>query len=504
MYEYLWNESKLVGQKVGNDAVRILYDANDEPVGFTVNDSASYFYVKNLQGDVLAIVDKTGAEKVSYVYDAYGQIVSMTGDATLQKLNPCTYRGYYYDAETGLYYLQSRYYNPEWGRFINADKTEVLNITNNVKQANLYIYAENNPINYIDSSGDFGTPLQWAMAVIGGIAVSLLGVAIIVWGVIEVICLFLNYSQTETSNDAQIEQYVSPINLRASGYIDKIYFTEHQEVRKGDTLLVLDDREYKIRVMEAEAALKDAQAGATVINATLNTTQTTATVYDASIAEIEVRLAKLEKDRKRYENLVERKAATPIQLEQIVTDYEATRKKLEAVKRQKKAALSGVDEVSYRRVSTEAAIQRATAALEMARLNLSYTVVVAPCDGKLGRRSLEEGQFIAAGQTITYILPNTQKWIVANYKETQIENLSIGQEVSVTVDAISDKEFKGKVTSISGATGSKYSLVPTDNSAGNFVKIQQRIPVRIDFTDLSKEDNERLAAGMMVVVKAKL
>lgn len=168
------------------------------------------------------------------------------------------------------------------------------------------------------------------------IAISLFGVAIIVWGVIEVICLFLNYSQTETSNDAQIEQYVSPINLRASGYIDKIYFTEHQEVHKGDTLLVLDDREYKIRVMEAEAALKDAQAGATVINATLNTTQTTASVYDASIAEIEVRLAKLEKDRKRYENLVKRNAATPIQLEQIVTDYEATRKKLEATKRQKK------------------------------------------------------------------------------------------------------------------------------------------------------------------------
>jgi len=325
------------------------------------------------------------------------------------------------------------------------------------------------------------------------IAVSLLGVAIIVWGVIEVVCLFLNYSQTETSNDAQIEQYVSPINLRASGYIDKIYFTEHQEVHKGDTLMVLDDREYKIRVMEAEAALKDAQAGATIINATLNTTQTTASVYDASIAEIEVRLAKLEKDRKRYENLVKRNAATPIQLEQIITDYEATRKKLEAVERQKKAALSGVDEVSYRRVSTEAAI-----------LNLSYTVVVAPCDGKLGRRSLEEGQFISAGQTITYILPNTQKWIVANYKETQIENLHIGQEVSVTVDAISDKEFTGKVTSISGATGSKYSLVPTDNSAGNFVKIQQRIPVRIDFTNLSKEDNERLAAGMMVVVKARL
>ena len=156
VYEYLWNESRLVGQKVGNDAVRILYDANDEPVGFTVNDSASYFYVKNLQGDVLSIVDKTGAEKVSYVYDAYGQIVSMTGDATLQKLNPCTYRGYYYDAETGLYYLQSRYYNPEWGRFINADIIEILQLSKEEPvNANLFSYCNSNPVLLSDHEGHF-------------------------------------------------------------------------------------------------------------------------------------------------------------------------------------------------------------------------------------------------------------------------------------------------------------------------------------------------------------
>ncbi len=336
------------------------------------------------------------------------------------------------------------------------------------------------------------------------IAVSLLGVVVMAWGVVQVVCLFLDYKRTETSTDAQVEQYISPVNLRASGYIRRICFTEHQDVHKGDTLLVLDDREYKIRLMEAEAALKDAQASATVIGATLQTTQTTASVYDASISEIEIRLAKLEKDRQRYQNLVKRNAATPIQLEQIETEYDATRKKLEAVRRQQKAALSGVNEVSHRRQSTEAAIERATAALEMARLNLSYTVVLAPCDGKLGRRALEEGQYITAGQTITYLLPDTQKWIVANYKETQIENLYLGQEVVITVDAISDREFSGRVAAISGATGSKYSLVPTDNSAGNFVKIQQRIPVRIDFTNLSKEDNDRLVAGMMVVVKAKL
>ena len=332
---------------------------------------------------------------------------------------------------------------------------------------------------------------------------SLLGIGILIWGFVKVVSIFLDYKATETSNDAQVEQYISPVNLRASGYISRICFTEHQHVKKGDTLLVLDDREYRIRVMEAEAALKDAKAGADVIDATLNTTQTSATVYDASIEEIEVRIAKLEKDRQRYRNLVAKKAATPIQLEQLETELAAMKKKLEATRRQRKAALAGVNEVTTRKQNTAAAIERAEAALAMARLNLSYTVVTAPCDGKLGRRALEEGQAVSAGQTITYIMPDTQKWVIANYKETQIENLYVGQTVRMTVDALKDREFTGKVTAISGATGSKYSLVPTDNSAGNFVKIQQRVPVRIDFTNLSKEDNERLAAGMMVIVKAE-
>ena len=330
-----------------------------------------------------------------------------------------------------------------------------------------------------------------------------IGLAILAWGLIKVVGIFIDYRSTETSNDAQIEQYLSPVNLRAAGYIKKIYFTEHQSVKKGDTLLVLDDREYHIRVMEAEAALKDAMAGANVIEATLQTTQTSATVYDSGIAEIEVRLAKLDKDIKRYRNLVERQAATPIQLEQLETEYAATKKKLEQVRKQQKAAFSGVNEVTNRKANIEASIERAKAALEMAKLNLSYCTVVAPCDGQLGRRALEEGQFISAGQTITYIMPNTTKWVIANYKETQVENLFVGQHVRMTVDAISDKGFEGKVTAISGDTGSKWSLVPTDNSAGNFVKIQQRVPVRIDFNNLSAEDNQRLAAGMMVIVKAE-
>ena len=336
------------------------------------------------------------------------------------------------------------------------------------------------------------------------IVASVFGIAVLIYGIVKTTIIFMDYHHTETSNDAQIEQYISPVNLRASGYIKEVRFTEHQSVKKGDTLLILDDREYRIRVMEAEAALKDAMAGASVLGQTLNTTQASASVYKSSIAEVEIRLTKLEKDRERYRNLVARNAATPIQLEQIETEYEATKKQLDGLLSQQKAAISGVGEVSTRRKSTEAAIERARAALEMARLNLSYTVVTAPCDGKLGRRAVEEGQYVPAGQTLTYIMPDTQKWVIANYKETQVENLHIGQEVTMTVDALDGREFKGRITAISGATGAKYSLVPTDNSAGNFVKICQRVPVRIDFDGLSKADNERLAAGMMVVVKAKI
>ena len=163
---------------------------------------------------------------------------------------------------------------------------------------------------------------------------SALGIGVLLWGVVKVTMLFLDYKKTETCNDAQVEQYLAPVNVRATGYIKKVYFTEHQRVQKGDTLLVLDDREYRIRVMEAEAALKDAMAGANVINATLATTQNSASVYETSISEINIRIAKLEKDQQRYKNLVERKAASPIQLEQIETELKATREKLESVKRQ--------------------------------------------------------------------------------------------------------------------------------------------------------------------------
>lgn len=311
--------------------------------------------------------------------------------------------------------------------------------------------------------------------------------------------------QYEETDDAQVEQYISPINIKVAGYIREIRFTEHQHVRKGDTLAIIDNSEYLIALQQAEASLMDARSGRKVAEGSLNTASSSASVFDSSIREAELRAEKLEHDYERYSKLLEKKATTPVIVEQYKTELDMARAKVAALKQQRMAAHSTVGEVNQRRENAQAAIMRAEAAVDMARLNLSYTVVTAPANGYVGRRTIENGQLVSPGQTITTIIPDTRKWITANFKETQMSRISKGQEVEVSVDALPGKTFRGKVTAISSATGSKYSMVPTDNSAGNFVKIQQRIPVRIDLTDdLSAALNSRMAAGMMCEVKVNV
>lgn len=336
------------------------------------------------------------------------------------------------------------------------------------------------------------------------IAGKILAVVLLVAGIIVVCTLFWK-GDSEKTDDAEIEQYISPVNVKVSGYIKEIRFNEHQFVHKGDTLLVIDDREFRIALKQAKAQLMEARSGRKVMGQSVNTASNSADVYDASIAEAQAKVTQLERDYKRYSELLEMKASTPVIVEQYKTNLDMARARLEALRRQKQAAQSSVTEVSQRQENGDAAILRAEAAVDMARLNLSYTVVTAPADGYLGRRTIEVGQLVNSGQTITTLIPDSRKWIVANFREKQMEKIHVGQKVEIGVDALPGKKFEGKITSISSATGSKYSMVPTDNSSGNFVKIQQRVPVRIDITNgLSAEDNRRLAAGMMCEVKVHL
>lgn len=313
---------------------------------------------------------------------------------------------------------------------------------------------------------------------------------------------FWKYARYEITNDAVVDQYIAPLNIRIPGYIKEVRFTEHQYVHAGDTLLILDDREYRIRLKDAEAALMDALGSKEVLNSGIRTSGVNVAVQEANIAETLARLSQQEAELNRYTRLLKKQAVSQQDYELAKANFEATRARYNALLRQKEAAQSQYSETSKRSTGAEANILRKEADLEMARLNLSYTVVTAPYDGYTGRRTLEPGQFVQGGQTLSYLVRGNDKWVTANYKETQIAHIYIGQKVRIKVDAFSGRTFHGTVTAISEATGSKYSLVPTDNSAGNFVKVQQRIPVRIDLNDASPEEMECLRAGMMVETEA--
>lgn len=285
-------------------------------------------------------------------------------------------------------------------------------------------------------------------------------------GLIWVANYFWKYIHYEITNDAFIDQYVSPLNIRASGYIKEVRFKEHQYVHQGDTLLILDNREYQIKVKEAEAALLEVKGSKEVLHSGIETSQTNIAVQDANIAEAKAKLWQLEQDYRRFARLLKEESVPEQQYEQAKASYKAAQARYQALLEQRKAAQSQFTETTRRTTSAEAAILSKEASLDLARLNLSYTVLTAPYDGYMGRRTLEPGQYVQAGQTISYLVRNTDKWVTANYKETQIIHIYIGQEVRIKVDALPGKVFHGTVTAISEATGSKYSLVPTDNSAG--------------------------------------
>ena len=335
------------------------------------------------------------------------------------------------------------------------------------------------------------------------LVVRIVALCFIIAGLFVVVGLFIDGS-TEWTNDAQVEQYISPISAKVPGYIKEIRFKEHQFVHKGDTLMLIDDREYLANLKQAEAALLDAKSGRLVVDNTERTASTAASAYDPGIEEAKIRISQLERDYNRFSELLKQNAATPIQVEQYKTELDAARQKLQQLERQKAASRSQVAEVNQRKTNAEAGILRAEAAVDMAKLNLSYTVVTAPSDGWLGRRTIQVGQLVSPGVSLTTIIPSTDKWIVANFKETQLARVRTGQDVEIKIDAMPGKKFHGIVSDISQATGSKYAVIPTDNSSGNFVKIQQRVPVRIDLDSLSKEDNERMAAGMMCEVKVSV
>jgi len=300
---------------------------------------------------------------------------------------------------------------------------------------------------------------------------------------------------------AQVEEFINPINTRVSAYIKEIKFIEHQQVKKGDTLVVLDDREILTQLGQAEAAYQNALAQKTATSSSVNTVSNNISVMESNIAGAKARLWNAEQNLNRYKNLLASEAVTRQQYDQVKTEYDAQKAAYQALASQKQSANLSTTEVRSKLGINDAEIKRTKSALDMAKINLSYTVITAPYDGVMGRRTISEGQLIQPGQQIATIVLNGQKWVTANFLESQMPNIKIGEKMMMTVDALGGQQFEGVVTAVSAATGSRYSSVPTDNSTGNFIKVQQRIPVRIEFTTSNKkEDVAKLSAGMNVNV----
>ncbi|OPC58742.1 HlyD family secretion protein [Elizabethkingia miricola] len=315
---------------------------------------------------------------------------------------------------------------------------------------------------------------------------------------------YFHIGDKDYTEAAQVEEFINPVNTRVAGYIKEIKFIEHQQVKKGDTLLILDDREIQTQLGQAEAAYQNALAQRSATSSSVNTVSNNVNVMESNIAGAKARLWNAEQNLNRYKNLLVAEAVTKQQYDQIKTEYDAQKAAYETLVNQKQSANLSTTEVKSKLGINDAEIKRTKAALDMAKLNLSYTIITAPYDGVMGRRAISDGQLVQAGQQIATIVLNGQKWVTANFLEGQMPKIAVGKKIMMSADALGGQQFEGEVTAISAATGSRYSSVPTDNSTGNFIKVQQRIPVRIEFTSGNdKQKLNQLRAGMNMIIKLK-
>lgn len=326
-------------------------------------------------------------------------------------------------------------------------------------------------------------------------------IAFILCGVCWIASLFVHIGG-EFTNNAQVRQNIVPVSARVQGYIKEIRFGEFQSVNKGDTLVIIEDCEYRLRLAQAKADYEKAVVAKSAMETGINTIKNNLSVTDAGIHEVELLMQNAETDYNRYQVLLDNEAVTQQQFDAVKTKYESLKAKLLTMKRGKYSTALAKNEQTQRLQLNELQIEVAQAALELAQLNLSYTVVLAPCSGTMSRKDIQIGELVMPGKPLFSVVDNSRRWVVANYRESQRGNIAIGAAVEVEVDAFPGTTFEGRVESIANATGAQFSVSSPDNSAGNFVKVEQRIPVKIVFT-ANNDSNlvKQLASGMNVECK---
>ena len=327
---------------------------------------------------------------------------------------------------------------------------------------------------------------------------------IILLGLTYGIMRYLHSQSHETTDDAQVQKNMNPIIPKVSGYIAKVFVKDNDFVKKGDTLLIIDNKDYLIKLQDAKAGLAIAESGYDVSKSEIGTANASVSVSDANIltanGNIEtakIRLGRASSDYERYNNLYKNHSITKQQYEQSLALKQEAESQLNILKDQQKASefqknvLKTKTIVSANQTKVASAnISRANTVLAAAKLNLDYTIIIAQVDGQVSRIDVQPGQLVQQGQSLFFLINNSEVWVIGNFKETQLNKMKIGQEVNIKIDAFAGEEFIGTIASFSPATGSQFSILPPDNATGNFVKTVQRIPVKIIFSN--KSDNSKL------------
>lgn len=326
----------------------------------------------------------------------------------------------------------------------------------------------------------------------------------IIIGIVLVIAIgfgikYLLYSLGhETTDNAQLATDQYHLVPQVSGRITKTFVKDYENVKKGDTLFTIAADNYAIQVAAAEASLQNAQANLEVAKRNPETLKTGLSVSSSNIKAVEATKIKAEQDLQRAQNLVKEDVITKSSFDAIKAEATAAEAQYEAAKAQYDVSQKQIGSAKDQIKAAKAMVKMREADLANAKLMYSYTTIIAPADGRLAEVGIKEGQFVQAGQPLTDII-GSAVWVVANFKETQLENIKESSKATVTIDAYSGKEFNAKVTMLSPATGATFAILPPDNSIGNFVKVVQRVPVKIEFTDAIPADYN-LEAGMNVTV----
>lgn len=307
----------------------------------------------------------------------------------------------------------------------------------------------------------------------------------------------------EETDNAQVEMRVAPILSRVSGYVNKIYTDDYATVKKGQLLMDVDSTELNLQLQEMEADYAEALTEIENVKASLNNASAMLSAAKGSLEVVKVRSAKATSDLSREKSLFEGNASTKRQLDDSQSNYDVATKLLDVSKIDLKVAQTRIAVLNAQVKKAQAQAETKNTRINQQRLKLSYCHIYAISDGKIGKRNIDEGQFIQAGTPVLTLVNSQSHWVVANFKESQLKNIAIGKIVHLKIDGYPKLDVQGKIISVSDATGARFSLLPPDNSTGNFVKVTQRVPVRIEFLDEAKV-KDILRAGMSVVVSVPL